>query len=144
MNRSSPLRSRSSGKAAPSGGAAPTGKGTSTGRTDDHPEPDFDIDELRQLGQQELLHLTAKEEAEEPTTLHGLSRRELVARILFARSRRGSLGWERGILQVKPEGFGFLRSVHHHYRSGPDDIYISPNQIMRLRSRRSLSWAGIE
>ncbi|MHC4079545.1 MAG: transcription termination factor Rho, partial [Planctomycetota bacterium] len=131
-----------------------------------YPEPDYEIDELRRLGQQELLQIAAREEgareegareegareegakeegarkegaAEEEDTgaaaLQGLSRRELVARILFARGRRGSLGRERGILQVKAEGFGFLRSVRHDYRSGPDDVYISPNQIHRLRLR---------
>jgi transcription termination factor Rho len=111
-----------------------------------YPEPDYEIDELRRLGQQELLQIAAREEGvkkegaaeeedAEAATLQGLSRRELVARILFARGRRGSLGREQGILQVRAEGFGFLRSVRHDYRSGPDDVYISPNQIHRLRLR---------
>ena len=82
-----------------------------------------------------LLQLAAKAAGENTGTLEGLSSRELVARILFARGRRHHLGLERGILEVRPEGFGFLRSVHHDYQSGPDDIYISPNQIRRLRLR---------
>jgi transcription termination factor Rho len=106
----------------------------------DYPEPDYEIDELRRLGhkgggRQLLLGLAAKEEAQSPGALEGLSSRELVARVLFARGRRDSLGMERGILEVRPEGFGFLRSVRHDYQSGPDDVYISPNQIRRLRLR---------
>lgn len=99
------------------------------------PEPDYDIDELRALGQQQLLQLAVEEQAAELSALSGLSRRELVARLLFERGARGHLGRERGILQVRPEGFGFLRSVRHHYQNGPDDIYVSPNQIRRLRLR---------
>ncbi len=113
---------------------------TVTAHQPNYPEPDFEIEELRRLGpqglgQQQLLQLAAKEEAQSPAELEGLSRRELVARVLFARGRRGSLGMERGILEVRPEGFGFLRSVHHDYQSGADDIYISPNQIRRLHLR---------
>jgi len=97
------------------------------------PEPDFEIDELRRLGQQQLLRLAAGEQPAEPATLRGCSRRELIAQLLMARSRRGRLGRERGVLQVRPEGFGFLRSIHHDYQNGPDDIYVSANQISRLR-----------
>ncbi len=109
--------------------------GRSQGAPPDYPEPDYEIDELRRLGQQQLLQLAIAEQVAGPAALQGFCRRELVARLLFARGQRGSLGRERGILQVKPEGFGFLRCVRHHYRNGPDDVYVSPNQIRRLRLR---------
>lgn len=104
-------------------------------RPEARPEPEYEIDELRQLGQQQLLQLAVQEQAVEAATLRGLSRRELVARLLFDRARRGLSGRERAILQVKPEGFGFLRSPRHDYRNGPDDVYVSPSQIRRLRLR---------
>lgn len=39
---------------------------------------------------------------------------------------------EEGVLEILPEGFGFLRSKATNYTSGPDDIYVSPNQIRKF------------
>ncbi len=47
-----------------------------------------------------------------------------------------------GVLEVLPDGFGFLRSANGSYLAGPDDIYVSPNQIRRLNLRTGDTISG--
>ena len=58
-------------------------------------------------------------------------RQELVHRILSERVRRKERVVARGVLELLPEGYGFLRSPEHSYLPGPDDIYVSPGIIRR-------------
>lgn len=61
-----------------------------------------------------------------------LRKQELIYKIVEAQSgKEGSLYGE-GVLEILPDGYGFLRAPHYNYLSGPDDIYLSPSQIRRF------------
>ena len=47
-----------------------------------------------------------------------------------------------GVLEVLPDGYGFLRSPEYHYQPSPDDIYVSPSQIKRFSLKRGDSVYG--
>ena len=59
----------------------------------------------------------------------GLKKQDLIFKILQAQAEKEGLMFGEGILEVLPEGFGFLRSPNYNYLPCPDDIYISPSQI---------------
>ncbi len=60
---------------------------------------------------------------------------DLVIRILLKHTEQGGQVIGHGFLEVLPDGFGFLRSPHYNYQPGPDDIYVSPSQIVRFGLR---------
>jgi len=62
----------------------------------------------------------------------GLRRQDLSFRILQRQTEREGLIFGEGVLEVLPEGFGFLRAPEYNYLPGPDDIYVSPSQIRRF------------
>ena len=62
----------------------------------------------------------------------GLRKQELIFRILQAQAEKQGLMFGEGVLEVLPEGFGFLRSSNYNYLPCPDDIYISPSQIRKF------------
>ncbi len=61
-----------------------------------------------------------------------LRKQALMYRILEATTGQGGFIYTEGVLEILNEGYGFLRSPDHNYLSGPDDIYISPQQIKRF------------
>ena len=64
----------------------------------------------------------------------GLRRQDLVFEILKRAARLGDI-YGSGVLEILPDGYGFLRSPDYNYLPGPDDIYVSPSQIRRLGLR---------
>jgi transcription termination factor Rho len=64
-----------------------------------------------------------------------LRRQELVLAVLEAHADRRGETHAEGILEILPDGFGFLRSPEHAYQPGVDDIYVSPSQIRRFGMR---------
>ncbi len=62
----------------------------------------------------------------------GLNRQQLIFRILKKRIQESGLLYGEGVLEVLPDGFGFLRNPRYNYLSSPDDIYVSPSQIRRF------------
>jgi transcription termination factor Rho len=64
-----------------------------------------------------------------------LRKQDLIFKILEAQSQRDGLGFSRGVLEVLPDGYGFLRSVSYNYLPSPDDIYVSPSQIKKFSLR---------
>ena len=74
-----------------------------------------------------------------------LRRQELIFRILQAQAMQNGQMFAEGVLEIMPDGFGFLRSPLNSYLSGPDDIYVSPSQIKRfyLRTGDTVSGANI-
>jgi transcription termination factor Rho len=62
----------------------------------------------------------------------GLRKQELIFEILRARAAKAGLIFSEGVLEVLPDGFGFLRAPDYNYLAGPDDIYVSPSQIRRF------------
>jgi transcription termination factor Rho len=85
------------------------------------------------------LHDLAKKEG--VSDFMGLSRQELIFKLLKERIQQNGLMFGEGVLEVLPDGFGFLRSPKYSYLSSPDDVYVSPSQIRRfgLRSGHTVS-----
>ncbi|MGA2232287.1 MAG: transcription termination factor Rho [Tepidisphaeraceae bacterium] len=79
------------------------------------------------------LHDIAKEEG--IVDYIGLKKQDLIFQILRARIRQNGLMYGEGVLEILPDGFGFLRSPEYNYLPCPDDIYISPSQIRRFGLR---------
>jgi len=61
-----------------------------------------------------------------------LRKQELIFRILEVQTEKTGLIFANGVLEILPEGYGFLRSRRYSYLPGPDDIYVSPSQIKRF------------
>jgi transcription termination factor Rho len=65
----------------------------------------------------------------------GLRKQELIFKILETQTNQNGLIFAKGVLEILPEGYGFLRSPDYNYLPGPDDIYVSPSQIKRFDLR---------
>ena len=65
----------------------------------------------------------------------GFSKHQLIFELLKKHGRRGGPLLGRGVLEILPDGFGFLRSPLNSYQPAPDDIYVSPSQIRRFGIR---------
>jgi transcription termination factor Rho len=72
----------------------------------------------------------------------GLRKQELIAKILEAQTKENKNVYDEGVLEILPDGFGFLRSTDYNYLPGPDDIYISPSQIKKFALRKGDTVAG--
>ncbi len=72
----------------------------------------------------------------------GLRKQELIFKILGARTEKNGLIFAEGVLEILPEGYGFLRSPAYNYLPGPDDIYVSPSQIKRFDLRTGDTVSG--
>ncbi|MDP1852808.1 MAG: transcription termination factor Rho [Candidatus Omnitrophota bacterium] len=62
----------------------------------------------------------------------GLKKQDLIFKILQAQAEKEGLMFGEGVLEILPDGFGFLRSPNYNYLPCPDDIYISPSQIRKF------------
>ncbi|MCX7011628.1 MAG: transcription termination factor Rho [Candidatus Sumerlaeota bacterium] len=71
-----------------------------------------------------------------------LRKQDLIFRILQADAQREGALYGEGVLEVLPDGFGFLRAPAYNYLPGPDDIYVSPSQIRRFNMRKGDSITG--
>ncbi|MGE4267093.1 MAG: transcription termination factor Rho [Deferribacterales bacterium] len=72
----------------------------------------------------------------------GLLKQELIFEILKTTSARNGQIYGQGVLEILPDGFGFLRSPNYNYLPGPDDIYVSPAQIRKFGLRNGDTVAG--
>jgi transcription termination factor Rho len=79
------------------------------------------------------LHEIAKNEG--LTEYSALKKQDLIFRILKERIRQNGLMYGEGVLEVLPDGYGFLRNPAYNYLSSSDDIYVSPSQIRRFGLR---------
>ena len=75
-------------------------------------------------------------------TSAGVRKQELIFQILMLQAENAGLVLSQGVLEVMPEGFGFLRSPEYNYLPGPDDIYIAPAQIRQQKLRSGDTVAG--
>ena len=62
----------------------------------------------------------------------GMRKQDLIFNILKAQTEQSGFIFSEGVLEVLPDGFGFLRAPDYNYLPGPDDIYVSPSQIRRF------------
>ena len=72
----------------------------------------------------------------------GLRKQELIFAILQAQVEKNGVIFGGGVLEILPDGFGFLRAPDYNYLPGPDDIYVSPSQIRRFNLRTGDTIAG--
>jgi len=99
----------------------------------------LDIKNLKEMKISELNKL-AKELNANGTS--GLKKQDLIFKILQAQAEKEGLMFGEGVLEILPEGFGFLRSPNYNYLPCPDDIYISPSQIRKFDLRTGDTVSG--
>ena len=87
---------------------------------------------LKQLKRKLPEELQAQAEELKIENINSLLKQELVFAILKKSVEQGGLIVGEGVLEVLPDGFGFLRSPEVNYLAGPDDIYISPVRFVAL------------
>ena len=99
----------------------------------------MDIAELKGKKIDELIGMANELEI---NGLGTLRKQEIIFRILEAQAKLDGLIFSEGVLQVLPEGYGFLRSPAYNYLPGPDDIYVSPSQIKKFDLRTGDTVSG--
>ncbi len=72
----------------------------------------------------------------------GMRKQELIFALLQAQTEKDGLIYGEGVLEILPDGFGFLRAPDYSYLPGPDDIYVSPSQIRRFSLRTGDTVSG--
>ncbi|MBW2116577.1 MAG: transcription termination factor Rho [Deltaproteobacteria bacterium] len=95
--------------------------------------------ELKEMKISELTEMGKKFRIEGAS---GMRKQSLIFALLQAHSEQNGLIYGEGVLEILPDGFGFLRATDANYLPGPDDIYISPSQIRRFNLRTGDTTAG--
>ncbi|HUW17910.1 MAG TPA: transcription termination factor Rho [Sedimentisphaerales bacterium] len=90
------------------------------------------LTDLQRLTVAELHDVARRENIKE---FSALKKQDLIFKILKERIRQNGLMYGEGVLEVLPDGYGFLRNPDYNYLSSPDDIYVSPSQIRRFGLR---------
>ena len=99
----------------------------------------MNLTELKQLTPPELLSLSQE------MGIEGVARsrkQDIIFGILKAHAKKGEDIYGNGVLEIRQDGFGFLRSADSSYLAGPDDIYVSPSQIRRFSLRTGDTVSG--
>ena len=89
----------------------------------------IDLAALKDMSVSELTHLAKELDVPNAT---GMRKQELIFEILRARTEKSGLIFSEGVLEVLPDGYGFLRAPDYNYLAGPDDVYVSPSQIRKF------------
>jgi transcription termination factor Rho len=98
--------------------------------------------DLTVLSKKTMVELTKIAKEMKLETITGLRKQELIAKILEAQMKEKGQAYDEGVLEIKHDGFGFLRSTDYNYLSGPDDIYIAPPQIKKFALRKGDTVGG--
>ena len=93
----------------------------------------MDARALGKLSVPELTKLAVNYNIEE---ISGINKQALIGKIIAIQARQNGSVYGGGVLEILPDGFGFLRSEDNSYLAGPDDIYVSPSQIKRFGLRK--------
>ncbi|MDD4356562.1 MAG: transcription termination factor Rho [Smithellaceae bacterium] len=99
----------------------------------------MNIEDIKRLPISELNNLA--KEIEVPGA-SGMRRQDLIFAILQTQAEQNGVISGSGVLEILPDGFGFLRAVDYNYLPSPDDIYISPSQIRRFNLRTGDTISG--
>src|SRR4030043_135240 len=99
----------------------------------------MNIEDIKRLPISELNNLA--KEIEVPGA-SGMRRQDLIFAILQTQAEQNGVISGSGVLEILPDGFGFLRAVDYNYLPSPDDIYISPSQIRRFSLRTGETVSG--
>ncbi|PKL48986.1 MAG: transcription termination factor Rho [Nitrospira bacterium HGW-Nitrospira-1] len=90
---------------------------------------------ISELKEKTIEELTAVAKELKVEGASGLRKQDLIFAILQAQTEKTGNAFSAGVLEILPDGFGFLRSPDYSYLPGPDDIYVSPSQIRRFNLR---------
>ncbi|MBR9977957.1 MAG: transcription termination factor Rho [Bacteroidetes bacterium] len=71
-----------------------------------------------------------------------LRKQELIFKILETQSQKEGMSFSKGVIEVLPDGYGFLRAADYNYLPSPDDIYVSPSQIKKFSLRTGDTISG--
>ena len=97
---------------------------------------------LVELKGKNIAELTAMADELKIEGVSGLRKQELIFAILQAQTEKNGMIFGEGVLEILPDGFGFLRAPDYNYLPGPDDIYVSPSQIRRFNIRTGDTVSG--
>jgi len=165
QNRRQGKHRRDGNRGGGGGGGGGGGNGNANGNVGRHdeiydPEP-FDPSEDGEIVSQAELALSRKSmslnelrakpinglvKVAESMGLESLARsrkQDIIFSILKHHARNGEPIYGEGVIEILQDGFGFLRSADSSYLAGPDDIYISPNQVRRFNLRTGDSISGL-
>lgn len=95
--------------------------------------------ELKQMKISQLTELAKKLKIDGAS---GMRKQDLTFALLQAQSAQNGQIYGEGVLEILPDGFGFLRAPDANYLPGPDDIYVSPSQIRRFNLRKGDTITG--
>jgi transcription termination factor Rho len=97
------------------------------------------LTELKKKSAAELVEIAAQIKLENMARLH---KKDIIFSILKHLAKQGEAILGDGVLEILPDGFGFLRAAESSYLAGPDDIYVSPSQIRRFNLRTGDTISG--
>jgi transcription termination factor Rho len=92
-------------------------------------KPALNINDLKDMSIQKLTQVAKDLNVAGAT---GMRKQDLIFQILKAQTELSGFMFSEGVLEVLPDGFGFLRAPDYNYLPGPDDIYVSPSQIRKF------------
>lgn len=96
-------------------------------------ESELSLTDLKTRGMTDLMELAEQFQIENPSSLR---KQELIFALLQACASQNGAILGDGVLEILPDGYGFLRSPLYSYMPGPDDVYVSPSQIRRYHLRK--------
>src|SRR3989339_2283989 len=99
----------------------------------------MNIDDIKRLP---ISELTKQAKELDVAGASGMRRQDLIFSILQAQAEKNGVISGAGVLEILPDGFGFLRAVDYNYLPSPDDIYSSPSQIRRFSLRTGDTVSG--
>jgi transcription termination factor Rho len=110
---------------------APAGKSPQPASEAQRPPkaPALNINDLKDMSIQKLTQVAKDLNVAGAT---GMRKQDLIFQILKAQTEQSGFMFSEGVLEVLPDGFGFLRAPDYNYLPGPDDIYVSPSQIRKF------------
>lgn len=117
---------------AKSGGKGRRNNGGKSSQIRDQTAPNLDLNELQKKKMPELTTMANELGVE---GVGRLNKHDLIFEILRANTEKSGLMYGGGVLEVLPDGFGFLRTPEYSYMPCPEDIYMSPSQIRRFSLR---------
>ena len=103
------------------------------------PESVLSLTDLKTRSMQDLMDLADQYQVENASSLR---KQELIFALLQACASQNGAIQSDGVLEILPDGYGFLRSPLCSYMPGPDDVYVSPSQIRRYHLRKGDSVTG--
>jgi len=97
---------------------------------------------LKELKEKKISELAALAREFNIEGAAGMRRQDLIFTLLQAQTDKNGMISSEGVLEILPDGFGFLRAPDYNYLPGPDDIYVSPSQIRRFNLKTGDTVSG--